>query len=378
MSAASSSAPERRPSDTESKASRLPARQPSRSRAVAGPADRKPPRAVVFGCAGTELSGAELAFFRAVDPLGFILFARNIDSPEQVTRLTASLRGAVGRPQAPILIDQEGGRVARLRPPHWPELPAARRFGEAWLRDPERAIEAVRANGQVLAGMLRPLGITVDCMPVLDVPAPGSSEVVGDRAYSADHNAVAHLGMAAAQSLLEGGVLPVVKHMPGHGRALVDSHHAMPVVDASEDELLASDFAPFRALRYMPIAMTAHVRYTALDATRPATLSPVVIAEFIRDRIGFGGFLFTDDLSMNALPGTLAERAAGAIEAGCDAVLHCNGRMDEMVEVADAVPALGRHGIQRWGIAEALRRRAGDPMELDRATAWRDLMLAEA
>ncbi|MCC7276097.1 MAG: beta-N-acetylhexosaminidase [Alphaproteobacteria bacterium] len=364
MSAVSSSVPERR------RAARPPARR-------GGP--KQVPRAVVFGCAGIALSGAEIAFFRVAQPLGFILFGRNVESPGQVAALVRALRAAVGRPEAPVLIDQEGGRVARLRPPHWPELPPARRFGEAWKRDPERAVEAVRANSQVLAGMLQPLGITVDCMPVLDVPVAGAHDVIGDRAYSDDPVAVAHLGLAAAQSLLEGGVLPVVKHMPGHGRATVDSHHDLPVVAASEEELTARDFAPFKALRYMPLGMTAHVRYTALDASRPATLSPTVVGEFIRDRIGFGGFLLTDDLSMAALPGTIGDRAEGALAAGCDAVLHCNGRLDEMEAIAAVVPPLDRHAIRRWAIADALlRRAAAPPIEVERAATWRDLMLAEA
>ncbi|WP_374449275.1 beta-N-acetylhexosaminidase [Stella sp.] len=362
MSAASSSVPE----------VLSPAPVPARS----GRPPPDAPRAVVFGCAGPELSAAERDFFAAAQPLGFILFRRNVETPEQVARLTGDLRRAVGRPHAPVLVDQEGGRVARLRPPHWPEFPAARRFGEVWERDPERAVEAVRANGRLLAETLRPLGITVDCMPVLDVPVPGSHDVIGDRAYSANPIAVAQLGLAAAEGLLEGGVLPVVKHMPGHGRAAADSHLELPTVAASEAELTAHDFAPFRALRYMPLGMTAHVRYLALDAARPATLSPVVLGEFVRDRIGFAGLLFSDDLSMAALGGPIAERAAAAVAAGCDVALHCNGDLGEMALVAEAVPAMGRHALRRWQIAEDVRRRsrraADDPSRL---AAWRDLML---
>lgn len=355
MSAVSSSVPKR-----------LPARQGQPAQA---------PRAVVFGCAGTSLSDAEIAFFRVADPLGFILFRRNIDHPAQVTELTAQLRAVIGRADAPVLIDQEGGRVARLRPPHWPEFPAARRFGEVWERDPERAVEAVRANSQLLAATLLPLGITVDCLPVLDLPVPGSHDVIGDRAYSSNAMAVAQLGLAAAEALLESGVLPVVKHLPGHGRAAVDSHLELPTVDASEAELMERDFAPFRALRYMPLGMTAHVRYTALDATRPATLSPVVLGEFVRDRIGFAGLLFSDDLSMQALPGDIEARAVAALEAGCDVALHCNGDLGEMQRVAGAVPRMGRHAARRWAIAEQLRRRYQQPAAVDRLTAWRDLML---
>ena len=362
MSAASSSVPE----------IIVPAEAPARTERQAA----RFPRAVVFGCAGTSLSDREARFFQAAAPLGFILFRRNVETPEQVARLTHDLRRAIGQPHAPVLVDQEGGRVARLRPPHWPEFPAARRFGDLWHHDPERAVEAVRANSRVLAATLLPLGITVDCLPVLDLPAPGSHDVIGDRAYSTDPIAVAQLGLAAAEGLLEGGVLPVVKHMPGHGRAGVDSHHELPTVDASEADLLARDFAPFRALRYMPIGMTAHVRYLALDATRPATLSPVVLGEFIRDRIGFGGLLFTDDLSMQALPGAIEDRAAAAIEAGCDVALHCNGDMDEMVRVAAAVPPMSRHAARRWSIAEGIRQRSQQPADPDRLTQWRDMMLA--
>ncbi|BBK30884.1 glycosyl hydrolase [Allostella humosa] len=331
----------------------------------------------MFGCAGTSLSGQEAAFFAEARPLGFILFRRNIETPDQVRRLTAALRRSIGNPQAPVLIDQEGGRVARLRPPHWPEFPAARRFGDAWARDPERAVEAVRANSRLLAATLLPLGITIDCMPVLDLPVPGSHDVIGDRAYSDDPMAVAQLGLAAAEGLLEGGVLPVVKHIPGHGRAGVDSHLELPVVAAPEAELMERDFAPFRALRYMPLGMTAHVRYLALDAARPATLSPVVLGEFVRDRIGFAGLLFSDDLSMQALPGAIEERAAACIAAGCDVALHCNGNMDEMVRVAAAVPAMSRHAARRWSIAEDIRRRGDPTADPERLANWRDLMLLD-
>ena len=369
MSAASSSVPEVLAPEATRPA-------PVPARAGNPPADN--PRAVVFGCAGPVLSAAERDFFAAARPLGFILFRRNVETPEQVTRLTADLRRAVGRSHAPVLVDQEGGRVARLRPPHWPEFPAARVFGEVWTRDPERAVEAVRANSRLLAATLLPLGITVDCMPVLDVPSPGSHDVIGDRAYSTDPMAVAQLGLAAAEGLLEGGVLPVVKHLPGHGRAGVDSHLELPTVAASEADLMARDFAPFRALRYMPLGMTAHVRYLALDAARPATLSSTVLGEFVRDRIGFAGLLFTDDLSMQALPGSIEDRAEAAIAAGCDVALHCNGDLGEMERVARAVPAMGRHAHRRWQIAEGMRQRSRQPADVERLAAWRDLMLVTA
>ncbi|MGE0723629.1 MAG: beta-N-acetylhexosaminidase [Alphaproteobacteria bacterium] len=336
------------------------------------------PRAVIFGCAGTTLTGAEIALFRAANPFGFILFRRNVDNPEQVRALTRALRRTVGRRDAPILIDQEGGRVARLGPPHWPEFPPARRFGEAWVRDPDRAVEAVRANSNVLAAILWSLGITVDCLPVADVPVAGGHDVIGDRAYSEVPIAVAQLALAAAEGLIECGVLPVVKHIPGHGRARSDSHDELPVVDASEAELEAHDFAPFRALRYMPLAMTAHVRYSALDDTRPATLSRVVIGEFIRDRIAFDGLLISDDLGMRALSGPIADRAAAAVAAGCDLALHCNGTIEEMSAVADAVPPMTINALRRWERAKMFVRGRSKPVVIEQATVWRDLMLTEA
>ena len=336
------------------------------------------PRAVIFGCSGTTLTGAEIALFRATNPFGFILFKRNVETPEQVLALTRALRRCVGRREAPILIDQEGGRVARLGPPHWPEFPSARRFGDAWVNDPDRAVEAIKANSNVLAATLWPLGISVNCLPVADVPIPGSHDVIGDRAYSTKPIAVAQLALAAAEGLIECGVLPVVKHIPGHGRARSDSHAELPVVDATEEELEAHDFAPFRALRYMPIAMTAHVRYTALDANRPATLSPIVIGEFIRDRIGFDGLLLSDDLGMAALSGPIADRAAASIAAGCDIAVHCNGTAEEMTSVADAVPPMTIHALRRWERAKAFVRGRSKGVVVEQATVWRDLMLAQA
>jgi beta-N-acetylhexosaminidase len=317
------------------------------------------PLAVIFGCAGPDLSQAERDFFRAADPCGFILFQRNCQTPAQVRDLVATLRQAVGGRAAPVLIDQEGGRVARLKPPHWPAYPASAALAAL---GGERSREAVRLGARLIADDLAALGITVDCLPVLDLPVAGADAVIGDRAYGDSADVVAALGRAACDGLLAGGVLPVIKHIPGYGRTKVDPHHALPRVDVSRAALEASDFVPFRALVDMPLAMTAHIVYTAIDADKPATLSRRVIEEVIRAGIGFDGLLLTDDLSMRALGGSFAERAAGALAAGCDVVLHCNGDMSEMTEVAGAVAPLTAAARQRLDRAEA-RRTAPQPLD---------------
>jgi beta-N-acetylhexosaminidase len=328
------------------------------------------PRAVIFGCAGPALQPDERAFFRDADPLGFILFQRNCRDPGQVRRLVADLRASVGRADAPVLIDQEGGRVARLRPPHWRAYPSGARIAAVGAEAPE----AARVVARLIADDLARLGVTVDCLPVLDLPVPDADAVIGDRAYGSEPARVAAIGRAVCEGLLAGGVLPVIKHIPGHGRGTVDSHLACPVVTASRGELAGSDFAPFRALADMPWAMTAHVVYTAIDAARPATLSPKVIDEVIRREIGFDGVLVSDDLSMQALGGGLGARAVGAIDAGCDAALHCNGRPDEMREIAASVGALAPSARRRVVAGEARRLRAItaiDRAALDaRFTAW--------
>ncbi len=274
-------------------------------------------------------------------------------------RLVSALRSAVGRADAPVLIDQEGGRVARLKPPHWPAYPAAAALAAL---GGERAREAVWLGARLIADDLTQLGITVDCLPVLDIPAAGADPVIGDRAYGDSAAAVTELGRAACEGLLAGGVLPVLKHIPGHGRAAVDTHQALPRVTAPLTALAASDFAPFRALADMPLAMTAHIVYTALDAERPATLSRRVIDEAIRASIGFDGLLLTDDLSMRALRGSFAARAAGALAAGCDLVLHCTGDRAEMTEVASAVGPLSAPARARLDRAQA-RRGAAQPID---------------
>lgn len=311
-------------------------------------------RAFIAGCAGPELSPAERAFFREAEPWGFILFARNIADPDQVRALVSEFRAAVGW-MAPVLIDQEGGRVQRLRPPHWTDDPPAERFGQLYLADPTAALEAVRLNSRAMAADLFALGIDVDCLPVADLRHPDGHGIIGNRAYGTEPGPVAALARAAAVGLLEGGVLPVLKHIPGHGRAPADSHEKLPVVTASRAELEGADFEAFRALSDLPIGMTAHVVYADIDPFRPATTSPVVIGEVVRGTIGFDGLLMSDDLSMGALAGTMAERGRDALAAGCDLLLHCNGRLDEMEIVAAAAPILSGVAYARAGRALALR-----------------------
>jgi beta-N-acetylhexosaminidase len=325
----------------------------------------KAPRAVILGCTGEQLSPEERRFFHAADPVGFILFRRNCRDPAQVRDLVGSLREAIGRDDAPILIDQEGGRVARLGPPHWRRYPSAGRLGS--LPDPQAAA-ASRLGARLIADDLRGLGITVDCLPVLDLPVPGADPVIGDRAYGNDPGRVAMLGRAVCEGLLAGGVLPVIKHIPGHGRAALDSHHACPVVETGADELSHTDFTPFRALAGMPWAMTAHIVYMAIDPTAPATLSERVISQAIRGEIGFDGVLVSDDLSMQALGGEIGERAARALAAGCDLVLHCNGDLREMEAIAAATGPVSACAAERLAQAEALRRRSA-PSGFDRREA---------
>jgi beta-N-acetylhexosaminidase len=320
-------------------------------------------RAFIAGCAGHQLTPDEAAFFREAAPWGFILFKRNIDHPAQVKALCDALREAVGRDDAPILIDQEGGRVQRMGPPHWPKYPSGRTYGLVQANDPLVQREIARLGARLMAHDLRAVGVTVDCLPVLDVPSPGAHDVIGDRAYARSAEKVAILGRAAAEGLLAGGVLPVIKHMPGHGRAGADSHLALPVVDASREELEAHDFKPFRMLTDMPLAMTAHVVYTAIDPERPATTSPVVVSEIIRGLIGYDGLVMTDDLSMQALSGSFRERTEAAFAAGCDMALHCNGRMEEMTAVAEAAPSLEGEALRRAGAA--LLRISHEPEPLD-------------
>ncbi|HLI11462.1 MAG TPA: beta-N-acetylhexosaminidase [Alphaproteobacteria bacterium] len=328
------------------------------------------PRAAILGCAATSLSEAERRFFAEADPLGFILFARNCESPPQVRALVAALRETVGRADAPVLIDQEGGRVARLGPPHWRKGPPAARFGALAARDEAASQRATWLHARLLADELAALGITVDCAPVLDLALPETHDVIGDRAFAGEPSRVAALGRAFCDGLLAGGVLPVVKHIPGHGRATADSHHELPVVEAGADVLRATDWVPFQRLADAPWAMTAHVTYAAIDAAAPATTSRRVIAEVIRGEIGFAGVLLSDDLGMQALAGDFAARAQAVLAAGCDVALHCSGDMAEMTAVIAATPSLSEAARERIARAEAQRGRPGD---FDRAAALAEL-----
>ena len=301
----------------------------------------------IYGCAGTTLSAAEKDFFREVRPWGFILFARNISDSGQVIDLVKQLRDTVEDGRAPVLIDQEGGRVARLKPPHWHARPPAARFGALHVEQPEAAREACYLNARLIAHDLATLGINVDCLPVLDVPVPGAHDIIGDRAFAHDPATIIALGRAQIEGLMDGGVLPVMKHIPGHGRAGADSHLALPRVSATAAELSASDFVTFRSLSQCPIAMTAHVVYESIDPQRPATTSPKVIRDVIRGEIGFDGLLMSDDLSMKALDGALSVRARLALFAGCDLALHCNGDLDEMRSVASGVSELKGPALKR-------------------------------
>jgi beta-N-acetylhexosaminidase len=312
------------------------------------------PSAALLGCHGQTLSSQERAFFAEANPLGFILFARNIDTPDQVRTLVQDLRKAVGRPDAPILIDQEGGRVQRLKPPHWRQAPTARSLGDLYARDAPDGLRAIWLNYRLIAQELADLGIDVDCVPCLDVPVPGAHDVIGDRAFSDDPAMVAACGRIAVQGLMAGGVLPVSKHLPGHGRATADSHHDLPRVSASLNDLKNSDFVPFKALPDIPMGMTAHIVFDALDPDRPVTQSKIGIT-FIREALNFDGLLMTDDLSMKALGGSFEERAQSSIAAGCDLVLHCNGDPQEMQAVMAAIGPMSKDAQRRWANAAAKR-----------------------
>ncbi len=310
-------------------------------------------KAFISGCKGLTITPEEKAFFAGERPWGFILFGRNIGEPEQISDLTASLRDSIGNPDAPVLIDQEGGRVQRIRPPIVPQYPNGAAIGEIYRRDREQGLRAAWLMSRLHAFDLMRFGITVDCLPVLDVPIEGSSDVIGNRAYGHDPQAVAAIGAAAAAGLKAGGMLPVMKHMPGHGRAFVDSHHKLPVVDVPFEELAKSDFVPFVAMKNELMAMSAHIVFTAIDAENPATTSPKVVHDVIRSHIGFDGLLMSDDVSMNALAGNIEERARGIVAAGLDLVLHCHGIMDEMLQVARVVPVISGETLRRVKAVEA-------------------------
>lgn len=309
----------------------------------------------IFGLSGPHLSAEERAFFREADPAGYILFGRNCEEPEQLRALTDDLRSLHGRDRLLVSIDQEGGRVARLRPPHWAPYPAGQAFASLYEIAPASAIEAARANAFAMALELSAMGITVDYHPPLDLDVPGAHDVIGDRAFGSDPMQVAALGRAVLEGLAAGGVTGCIKHMPGHGRTEVDTHKAMPTVTASAAELEA-DLAPFRTLNQALIGMTGHLKFTAWDAENPATLSPTIIADIIRGSIGFDGLLLTDDIDMEALGGSIPERAARAHAAGCDIVLNCWAKMDDMAGICDVLPALSEHTAARLDRALAETR----------------------
>lgn len=325
-------------------------------------------RAFIIGVAGTQLDLNERAFIGDAQPFGFILFKRNVQTPEQVRALVDNMRSVVGS-DAPVLIDQEGGRVQRLGPPHWPAYPPAAVFGAIYQQDRALGLHATTLGARLIAADLARLGIDVDCLPVADVPISGSDPIIGDRAYGTEPRQVAALAQAAANGLLYGGVLPVLKHIPGHGRARADSHLELPVVDADRATLEASDFAAFEPLAGLPIAMTAHVVFSAIDAVAPATTSAIMVSEVIRGLIGFQGLLMSDDISMKALSGPVGERSRAAIAAGCDVVLHCNGDLAEMQAVAAALPLLAGEAARRAQTALALRKPMAD---FDEAAARRE------
>ena len=334
-------------------------------------------RAFITGVSGTELTAAEREFIRAERPWGFILFKRNIEAPTQVAALVAELRAVAGAADAPVLIDQEGGRVQRLAPPHWPVYPPGAVFSTLYDIDSALGLTAARLSARLIAADLADLGITVDCLPLADVPVPGADAVIGNRAYGNDPDKVAAIARAVTEGLEQGGVLPVLKHIPGHGRATADTHFKLPTVDTPRDQLDRTDFAAFRPLADLPMAMTAHVVFSAVDPAHPATTSATMIAQVIRGTIGFQGLLMSDDVSMNALAGSSADRTRAIFAAGCDVALHCNGNIDEMRAVAGETPELSGAALMRAQAALASRK-APQPFDRAAARAELDALIARA
>jgi beta-N-acetylhexosaminidase len=328
-------------------------------------------KAFITGLSGTALSREERDFIRAERPWGFILFRRNIDTPAQVAALTAEVRDVLDEADVPVLVDQEGGRVQRFRPPNWPLYPAGAAFGQLYDIDPALGLTAARLSARLIADDLTQVGVTVDCLPLADVPVPGADDVIGDRAYGEDPKKVAAIARAVTEGLEQGGILPILKHIPGHGRATADSHLALPVVDTPTDELELIDFAAFKPLANLPMAMTAHVVFSAIDPAQPATTSATMIERVIRGLIGFQGLLMSDDVGMNALAGSIAERTEALLAAGCDMVLHCSGVMEEMHQVASQTPELSGKALQRAKAALASRKSPVQPF--DRAAARAEL-----
>jgi beta-N-acetylhexosaminidase len=334
-------------------------------------------RAFITGVSGTELTAAEREFIRAERPWGFILFKRNVVTPGQVAGLVAELRAVAGAVDAPVLIDQEGGRVQRLGPPHWPAYPPGAIFATLYDIDSALGLAAARLSARLIAADLADLGITVDCLPLADVPVPGADGVIGNRAYGTEPGKVAAIARAVTEGLEQGGVLPVLKHIPGHGRATADTHFKLPTVDTPRDELDRTDFAAFKPLADLPMAMTAHVVFSAVDPAHPATTSATMIAQVIRGAIGFQGLLMSDDVSMNALSGNIAERTRAIFAAGCDVALHCNGDIEEMREVAAQTPELSGKALERANAALAARK-APQPFDRAAARAELDALIARA
>jgi beta-N-acetylhexosaminidase len=327
-------------------------------------------RAFIAGVSGLVLTDDERAFLREQRPWGFILFKRNVDTPAQVARLVEELRDTVGRSDAPVLIDQEGGRVQRLGPPHWPVYPPGSVFGTLYESNPVDGLRAAWLSSRLIAADLAELGITVDCLPLADVPVSGADAVIGNRAYGTNPDQVTAIARSVTDGLVDGGILPILKHIPGHGRATADSHLRLPTVDTPREELARTDFEPFRRLADLPMAMTAHVVFSALDVAQPATTSATIIREVIRGAIGFQGLLMSDDVSMNALSGSIAERTAAIVAAGCDMVLHCNGKLDEMQQVVSRTPELAGEALVRAERALASRK---PPQPFDREAGRAEL-----
>tara|TARA_A100001037_G_C15037781_1_gene584051 strand:+ start:165 stop:1193 length:1029 start_codon:yes stop_codon:yes gene_type:complete len=326
------------------------------------------PAAVVFGCAGLKLNADEKSLFSDCNPAGFILFARNIANPDQVRHLIDDLRQSVGHNNPLVLVDQEGGRVQRLTEPHWPKYPSMKPFGDRFAADPTETMICLLLNYRLIANDLVALGFNVDCAPVLDLPVPGSHDIIGDRAFSADPEIVAKLGRTVCEGLQSGGVIPVIKHVPGHGRANADSHLELPHVDTKLEVLIETDFAPFKALNNAPAAMTAHVVYSALDDKAPCSTSELVIRDVVRGQIGFDGLLFSDDIGMKALSGPLVVRISSVLQAGCDIALHCDGNFEAMVEIAASCPPMGDKSLDRLRRAKSV---ASDSQDFDAEAAKR-------
>jgi beta-N-acetylhexosaminidase len=327
-------------------------------------------RAFITGVSGPELNAAEREFIRAARPWGFILFKRNIETPTQVIRLVKELRAELAEPDAPVLIDQEGGRVQRFGPPHWPVYPAGAVFGRLYDIDRKLGLTAAGLSARLIADDLAELGVTVDCLPLADVPVAGADAVIGNRAYGTAPDKVAAIARAVTEGLEQGGILPVLKHIPGHGRAIADTHFRLPEVATSKTELERTDFAAFQPLADLPMAMTAHVVFSALDPAHPATTSATIVQQVIRGVIGFQGLLMSDDVSMNALSGSIAERTRALFAAGCDIALHCNGKLEEMREVARETPVLSGKALERAHRALASRKA---PQAFDRVRARAEL-----